>query len=174
MDYLTISCSDCEHPEWELGKWQNIQIKPFSLKLDRYFQICTVDSLETVWTSGTAVKSDGTLIYDEKESLGRHIISTEDKAFLQRIRNLVINVLLTLEFLPSLLTTVTESEIKTKNKGFQASYRTFSNVRYPRWLGKNYPSFSVISAEKRNHFSPCTHWRRGHWRMLESGETKRC
>ena len=116
VDYLTISCSDCEHPEWNSGNWQNIQIKPFSLEHDRYFQMGTVDSLETVWTSGTAVKSDGTLIYDERENLGRHIISTEDKVFIQRIRNLAINVLLTLEFSPSLLTTVIDYEITTKNK----------------------------------------------------------
>ncbi len=106
--------------------------------------------------------------------MGRHIISTEDKAFLQPIRNLVvINVLLTLEFSPSLLTTVSESEIKRQNKGFQRIYQTFSNVRYPRWLGKKYQTFSVISADKKTHFSPCTHWRRGYWRMLESGEGKR-
>lgn len=62
VDYLTVSCSDYEHPEWNSGKWHHIQIKPFSLDHDRYFQICSVDSLETVSTSGTAVKSDGTLI----------------------------------------------------------------------------------------------------------------
>ncbi|MEG3908664.1 hypothetical protein [Microcoleus sp. POL10_C6] len=173
VDYLTISCSDCEHPEWNSGSWHNIQIKPFSLEHNLYFQICTVDSLETVWTSGTAVKADGSLIYDENESLGKHTISIDDKAFLQRIRNLVINVLLALEFSPDLLMSVTESEIKRKNKGFQPINCTFSNVRYPRWLGKNYQPFSVISADKKTHFSPCTHWRRGHWRMLESGEGKR-
>ena len=162
MDYLTISCSDCEHPEWNSGNWQNIQIKPFSLEHDRYFQICTVDSLETVWTSGTAVKSDGTLIYDERENLGRHIISTEDKVFLQRIINLAINVLLTLEFSPSLLTTVIDSEITTKSKEFQVIHRSFSNARYPRWLGKNYKTSSVLSAEKRTHSSPYSHWRQGH------------
>ncbi|MEG4396565.1 hypothetical protein [Microcoleus sp. BROC3] len=173
VDYLTISCSDSEHPEWNSGKWGSIQIQPFNLKHDRYFQICTVDSLETVWTSGTAVKSDGTLLYDETENLGRHIISPEDKAFLQRIRNLVINVLLTLEFSPSLLTTVTDSETKTKSKGFQVLDRSSSNVRYPRWLGKNYKNFSVVSAEKRTHLSPYSHWRQGHWRVLKSGESKR-
>ncbi|MEG4455953.1 hypothetical protein [Microcoleus sp. N9_A1] len=173
VDYLTVSCSDCEHPEWNSGSWHNIHIKPFSLEHERYFQICTVDSLETVWTSGTAVKTDGTLIYDENESLGRHTISIDDKAFLQRIRNLVINVLLTLEFAPDLLMPVTESEIKTKNKGFMRINRSSSNVRYPRWLGKNYQNSSVLSVAKRTHNSPCSHWRQGHWRLLESGEGKR-
>lgn len=86
--------------------------------------------------------------------MGRHIISTEDKAFLQPIRNLVINVLLTLEFLPSLLTMVTESQIKRQNKEFQRLYRTSFNVRYPRWLGKKSQPLSVVSAEKITNFSP--------------------
>ncbi|MEG3899007.1 MULTISPECIES: hypothetical protein [unclassified Microcoleus] len=132
VDYLTVSSSDYEYPEWNQAKWRDIKIEPFNLKHSLYFQICTVDSNETVWTSGTAVKNDGALIYDENESLGKHTISIDDKAFLQRIRNLVINVLLTLEFSPSLLTTVTESEIKRENKGFQRIDRTSSNVRYPR------------------------------------------
>jgi hypothetical protein len=157
VDYLTVSCSDCEHPEWNYGKWGNIEIKPFNLKHDRYFQICTVDSLETVWTSGTAVKSDGTLIYDENENLGKHTISADDKVFLQRIRNLVINVLLTLEFVPALLADVTDSKIKIKSKKFMPIYRSLSNARYPRWLGKNYQSYSVLSAEIGTRNSPCSH-----------------
>lgn len=173
LDYLTISCSDCEHPEWDFGNWHNIHIKPFSLKHERYFQICTVDSLETVWTSGTAVKADGSLIYDENESWGKHTISIDDKAFLQRIRNLVVNVLLTLEFAPALLMPVSDADIKIKSKGFMPINRNLSNVRYPRWLGKNYKNFSVLSAEKRTHLSPYSHWRQGHWRVLESGEGKR-
>ncbi|MEG4533009.1 hypothetical protein [Microcoleus sp. D2_18a_D3] len=173
VDYLTVSCSDSNYPDWNYGKWANIEIKPFNLKHDRYFQICTVDSLETVWTSGTAVKADGTLIYDESENLGQHTISDDDKVFLQRIRNLVINVLLTLEFAPDLLADVADSEIKTKSKGFMRINRSSSNVRYPRWLGKNYQNSSVLSVAKRTHNSPCTHWRQGHWRLLESGEGKR-
>jgi len=173
VDYLTISCSSCDFPEWNSGKWHNIEIQPFSLDHDRYFQICTVDSNETVWTSGTAVNCDGTLIYDETESVGKHIISSEDRVFLQRIRNLAINVLLTLEFAPSLLTSVTDSDIKTKSKGFKPIDRSSSNIKYPRWLGKNYPKFSVLSAEKGTHLSPYSHWRQGHWRVLESGHGKR-
>ena len=157
VDYLTVSCSDCDHPEWNSGNWQNIQIKPFSLKHGRYFQICNVERLETVWSSGTEVKADGNLIYDEKESFGKHILSTEDKAFLQRIRNLVINVLLTLEFAPALLADVTDSEIKTKNKGFMPIDRSLSNAIYPRWLGKNYQGSSVLSAERGTRNSPCSH-----------------
>lgn len=74
VDYLTVSCSDCDYPSWNYGKWSNIEIKPFALKHSRYLQLCTVDSYETVWPSGTGVKSDGTLIYDENENFGKHTI----------------------------------------------------------------------------------------------------
>ena len=103
IDYLTISCSDSEHPQWNRGKWKQVQIEPFSLKHNLYFQICTVDSNETVWTSGTAILSEGcaneeggALMYDESSSIGKHILSAADKEFVQRIRNLVINILLAL------------------------------------------------------------------------------
>ncbi|WP_333358846.1 hypothetical protein [Microcoleus sp. herbarium14] len=172
MDYLTISCSDYEHPEWNQAKWRDIKIEPFNLKHSLYFQICTVDSNETVWTSGTAIGTDGALIYDETSNIGKSVMSAADREFVQRIRNLVINALLALEFSASLLTDVTETEARQTSKGF-AIDRPSSVARYPRWLGKNYQSKSVLSAEKGTHSSPCTHWRRGHWRVLKSGEGKR-
>lgn len=173
IDYLTVSCSDSEHPEWNRGRWKHTEIEPFNLKHSLYFQICTVDSNETVWTSGTAISADGALIYDETSSIGKDKLTPSDREFVQRIRNLVINILLALEFSPSLVADVDRNETKTFRKGF-ATVQSSSSTRYPRWLGKNYQSKSVLSAEKGTHCSPCTHWRRGHWRVLESGEDKRC
>lgn len=171
IDYLTVSCSDSDHPEWNRSKWRHVEIEPFNLKHNLYLQICTVDSHETVWTSGTAINFDGALIYDQTSSIGKHLLSADDKDFIQRIRNLIINVLLALEFSPSLLTDVTETETRTK-KGF-AIDRPSSVARFPRWLGKNYQSKSVLSTGNATHSSPCIHWRRGHWRVLQSGEGKR-
>jgi hypothetical protein len=182
IDYLTISCSDSEHPEWNRGKWRNVKIEPFSLKHNLYFQFCTVDSKETVWTSGTAIDADSNLIYDANNSIGKSLMTDGDKEFIQRIRNLIINVLLTLEFSPALLADVEPNET-TKNKGFGIASLAFdrhsrvsNNIRYPRWLGKNYSYRSVLSEVSETntiHLSPCIHWRRGHWRVLESGEGKR-
>jgi hypothetical protein len=65
---------------------------------------------------------------------------------------------------------------------------------FPRWLGKGFSiskSDSQLTEEileveeteeqietenvetKRTYSSPLAHWRRGHWRVLESGEGKR-
>ena len=41
IDYLTISCSNIDHPEWNLDKWKGLSIKPFKLTYPLYFQ-CTI------------------------------------------------------------------------------------------------------------------------------------
>ena len=59
IDYLTMSCSNINHPEWNSGKWKSISIQPLKLSYPLYFQYSTVDTHETVWTSGTAVSENG-------------------------------------------------------------------------------------------------------------------
>jgi hypothetical protein len=78
-----------------------------------------------------------------------------------------------------------------------ASLNKFKAIdRLPRWLGKNFSITKSGSLEKtqeteeteeieqqqteieqnkinRNHSSPIAHGRKGHWRVLESGEGKR-
>jgi len=191
IDYLTISCSNINHPEWNSGKWKSISIHPFNLKYPLYFQYSCVDTHETVWTSGTAVAEDGnTLIYDENCDIGRDTLTPEDRVFIKRLRNLVINILLTLEFLPSLITDIDKKDLPF-TKGFGEKLQKFKTVnRFPRWLGKGFSipqSDSLNTLEetleeddkeektevKKNHSSPIAHWRRGHWRVLETGEGKR-
>ena len=150
-----------------------------------------MDSKETVWTSGTAIDEAGnSLIYDENSNIGRDTLTPEDRVFLQRLRNLVINVLLTLEFLPALVSDIDKKDLVT-TKGFGEKLNKFKALeRLPRWLGKNFSITKSDSLEKteeieqqqpeieqnkinRTHSSPIAHWRKGHWRVLESGEGKR-
>lgn len=194
IDYLTVSCSDFNYPEWNSAKWRNFTIEPFNQKHPLYFQFCTVDSKETVWTSGTAIDEAGNnLIYDENSNIGRDTLTREDRVFIQRLRNLVINVLLTLEFLPALVSDIEKKDLVT-TKRFGESLNKFKALdRLPRWLGKNFSITKSDSLDKteeteeieqqqteieqnkinRNHSSPIAHWRKGHWRVLESGEGKR-
>jgi hypothetical protein len=197
IDYLTISCSNINHPEWNSGKWKSISIHPFTLKYPLYFQYSTIDTHETVWTSGTAVSEDGnSLIYNENVDIGRDTLTPEDRVFIQRIRNLVINILLALEFLPSLITDIDKKDLPS-TKGFGGRLQKSKTVvacgaerhRFPRWLGKGFSipqSNSLETLEeileegddattevKKIHSSPIAHWRRGHWRLLETGEGKR-
>ncbi|MEG5175562.1 hypothetical protein QUB25_25990 [Microcoleus sp. B3-D7] len=189
IDYLTISCSNINHPEWNCGKWKSISIQPLKLNYPLYFQYSTIDTHETVWTSGTAVSENGdTLIYDENCDIGRDTLTPEDRVFIQRIRNLVINILLALEFVPSLITDIDKKDLSS-TKGFGEKLQKPKTVdRFPRWLGKGFSlpqSDSLTTLEeileedeekttvKMIHSSPIAHWRRGHWRVLETGEGKR-
>ncbi|MEG5043437.1 hypothetical protein [Microcoleus sp. B4-C1] len=194
IDYLTVSCSNINHPEWNSGKWKSISIHPFKMRYPLYFQYSTVDSQETVWTSGTAVSENGnTLIYDENSDIGRDTLTPEDRILIKRLRNLVINILLTLEFLPSLVSDIEKKELPAP-KGFGEKLQKHKTAhRFPRWLGKGFSipqSDSLATIEEivepdadgeddertviqKNHSSPIAHWRRGHWRVLETGEGKR-
>lgn len=70
------------------------------------------------------------------------------------------------EHTPELFATVAESET-TKSKGFATNPKT-QLARFPRWIGKNYCTKSEPSDASRG--SVRSHWRRGHWRVLEAGE----
>ncbi len=177
IDYLVIACCDSS-AGWNGGKWKGYEVKslhPLAEYIaknyghDRYFQIVATDSKETVWTSGNAIDADGKLIYDESANIGSSIISDADRQFISRIRNLVINVLLTLSLKPE-LPEIDESETRT-SKGF-AIDRPPTNSIYPRWLGKNYQPKSNNRRVNLTHSSPRIHWRQGHWRSLELGDNK--
>jgi len=131
--------------------------------------------------SGTAIDLNSNLIYQENSSLGKSDLTPDDRVFIQRIRNLVVNLLLALEYSPALLSDVVDRETTSK-QGFgkplaQPSKRIASasvrNTQYPRWLGKNYQPPMSLTATMGSHASPQSHWRRGHWRILESGEGRR-
>jgi len=151
-----------------------------------------------VWTSGTGITKDGeSLVYDESSDIGRNTLTPEDRVFIRRLRNLVINVLLTLEFLPSMVSDLDKKDLAAP-KGFGEPLRkSKASDQFPRWLGKGFSlnksdssqlSEEILDVEeileeeqieienaeiKRTHSSPIAHWRRGHWRVLESGEGKR-
>ncbi|WP_333398883.1 hypothetical protein [Microcoleus sp. K4-B3] len=132
-----------------------------------------------------------TLIYDENSDIGLDALTPEDRILIKRLRNLVINILLTLEFLPSLISEIDKKDLPSP-KGFGEKLHKSKTVdRFPRWLGKGFSiphSDSLETLEeviveekeenkkseiKKIYSSPIAHWRRGHWRVLEAGEGKR-
>lgn len=184
FDYLLIACGSVDKPEWNHGRWRDIEIPEFKTEHNLHFQWTTIDSKETVWMSGTAINSDSNLIYQENSNLGKSTLTPDDRVFIQRIRNLVINVLLALEYSPGLLSDVVvgdswgDSQRETIFKhGFgkplNRGERQPPNIRYPRWLGRDYQPPSPLTTATGTHASPQSHWRRGHWRILESGEGRR-
>jgi hypothetical protein len=171
IDYILIACGSADKPEWNGGHWRDIEIPSYTTEHHHHFQWTTVDSKETVWMSGTAI-NENKLVYEQHNNFGKSNLTSDDKVFIQRIRNLVVNFLLTLEYSPGLLSDVVNRETTEKHGFGKPAIVTKSNIRYPRWLGKNY-QLSSTSTQNGTHASPQSHWRRGHWRVLESGEGRR-
>jgi len=168
IDYLLVANTSPEHPEWHQGQWKHGEIEEKLELTENLFHICTVDSNETVWTLVMRIDDKGNLVYDKNADFGSAKLSFADREFLETIRNLVLNVMLAIEHTPELFATVTESET-TKSKGFGSNPKT-QLVRFPRWVGKNYQSKSESSNPSSIRGSVRSHWRRGHWRVLEAGE----
>jgi len=165
IDYLVVHCTNSQHPEWGKGKWRDIQIPDIQTG-NLHFDWSTTSSKETVWMSSCQVTDNGDLSYNDDNNLGRNTIDEADTEFLDRVRNFVVNILLSLEYSPSLNTEVSDGEIIAKSQGFGVIKNP--NIRRARWLGKGYQSKSEGSGG--THSSPHTHWRRGHWRVLEPSD----
>ncbi|MBD2629664.1 hypothetical protein [Trichormus variabilis] len=168
IDYLVVHCTNNEHPEWGRGNWRDIQIPDIQCE-DLHCDWSTTSTKETVWMSSSRVADNGDLIYNDNNNLGRNTIDQADKEFIDRVRNFVVNILLSLEYSPNLTTEVSNGEIITKSQGFGVVKNL--NIRRARWLGKDYQTKSqgggTHSMATPRKLSPHTHWRRGHWRVLE-------
>lgn len=89
--------------------------------------------------------------------------------FLERVVSIALQAGLSLSYLPELIEDGAE-----ESQGFRPRKAAAekSNVRYPRWIGKNF------TRQKRNPspnptpsgITMATHWRRGHWRQQVCGE----
>ncbi|MCU0547250.1 MAG: hypothetical protein MUE44_34685 [Oscillatoriaceae cyanobacterium Prado104] len=169
LDYLVVFCS--EEPQVKDVLYRGITIPGHKNNYGRYIQITATDTRETVWMTGTVVGDNGELIHDGKDCGGSQL-NEEDRLFIDRIRNIIMNAVLAIEYSPELLSDISEKEI-TQTKGFGKPIdRNPSTVRYPRWLGENYQR-KVCVESGVIYASPHAHWRRGHWRNLESGDGKR-
>lgn len=164
VDYLVVSCSKFNLDVWRQQTQHDAQ---------EAFQWATVDQRETVWFSSTAIAPNGDLLYLDNSDLGRDRISQEDKVFISQVRNLVVNILFSIEYAPNLINSVNNADLPpgtAQVKGF-GKPQSQNNTRLPRWLGKNYKQ-QRKPHQGGSHSSPNPHLRRGHWRRLEPGENK--
>lgn len=133
--------------------------------------------LETCYNSSAIIEINGTPSYDSNSMLDSEEITKLDKIYLNRIDNLVLNILLLLST-PSELSDdflIPQQEFKS-GTGFSVSRdKKNENILYPRWLDlkKDSQSSTKKTTTHLTHNSPVTHWRRGHWRTLQLGEGKK-
>lgn len=163
IDYLIINCSSTEHLDWEGGEWNGHVAYPLTPIFDVQLQWLTCDRQETVWYSGVALKCGELIHFDN--NMGKSPMSNADKNFLERTRNLMLNILLAVEFQPELIIPATNKDVEKSGTGFAVK----PNYRLPRWLGKGYRIKQQSEQSIGTHASPRCHWRRGHWRQQACG-----
>ncbi|MGL5132513.1 MAG: hypothetical protein ACRC78_08300 [Planktothrix sp.] len=156
-----------------------IVVRIKEILIGRVFMWATLEQggLETCWFGGTEIEPNGNLSWDENLSLGKDSITELDRAFINRIRNLVVNILLILDN-PSELSNESIPE-STAGKGFSSNQKSQRQnqingvILYPRWLDSKPNTKPKTSTSSSTHNPPITHWRRGHWRTLQPGEGKK-
>jgi hypothetical protein len=132
---------------------------PFNLHWGGY------DASDTTWFGGSGIDESGAIL-QPKRSLGRTAMNEADRLFTDRVRSIVIQVMLTLTYRPDLMEQpVGAARAHTNRRPAKAS-----TVLSPRWLSTP----SVVERRTAvkgigHHASPTTHWRRGHWRRTVVG-----
>lgn len=170
VTFCIIHLSDKNHPEYSQGNAYGIEVPYLQHEHDINVHWSTVDEEGTVWFSGAGLYPDGKVEVSEN-SVGLHKVNARDKDFLAQMRSIVLQVFLLLQYEPESLGDVQAAETPApKVRGFQRP-KTTEKFLYPRWIDepvrkapRNY------SQTTKNHASPVTHWRRGHWKTVACGE----
>lgn len=174
LNFVIVHLSDKTKPEYSQG--EKFGVNAFHLPHDHSKNLhwSGLDQDGTVWFTGAGLHPDGRI--EVKESgMGKNKIDKKDDGFIKKVRSIVLQVLLLLQYEPEVLADIQpETEIKKKPTGFNPSHNQTNSIKYlyPRWIEE--PKRKVSNRTKidsqKSHASPITHWRRGHWRLQHYGE----
>jgi hypothetical protein len=168
IDYFVVHISQNHKKSLSEAAWKNIKVDFIPSENDVNIHWTAIDTNETVWFSGWGYHEDSqTIDFTEgpNNSQGLDTVTSEDSQFLKEMRELVLSILFTLSFEPSL---ITEGGKGGKTK---TGKRKRNSVIYPRWLGKEYRLNRSTEVSYSSQGSPKrTHWRSGHWRKQRYGE----
>lgn len=166
VDYFVVHASHVEHPEWSRGSAYGLTIPYLQHEHPVNLHWSTIDAHQTAWFSGMGLYPDGRIEQSEAQ-LGSNTTTTEDRAFLAKMRSLMLQCLLSLRYAPQLLE---EPEAVTRQAvGKHRQPVKPSKYRVPRWLGKTYKLKSPASQPGQSRKSPRGHWREGHDRRVPVG-----
>lgn len=173
VDFCVVHFGDANKPELSQGEKYGVTVPFIYQEHEINIHWSSVDLVGTVWFSGMGLLKDGSIAFEDN-SIGRNKIDEGDRAFLKLMRSVVLQVFLLLQYEPEILGDVAPEETPTpKTKGFsKPKNQDKEKILYPRWI--NEPSRKSASRPKviasGSHASPVTHWRRGHWRRVATGE----
>ncbi|MBW4514603.1 MAG: hypothetical protein KME11_05200 [Timaviella obliquedivisa GSE-PSE-MK23-08B] len=142
---------------------------PFRVEHKRQISIFLSDQSESTWMTGFGL-GDNEILFKPNPKIGTEATTKEDELFLAKLRTIVLQIVLSLSYLPELI----DSEIlvaSDERKGFGKQKSDRPLYRVPRWIGKDYQRQSLprINPPQGTHASPHAHWRRGHWRQQSHG-----
>jgi len=170
IDYLVVHVAD-------VGSRAESEASGFGLKLaylphaySRNYHFSLIDTAQTVWFSGWGLGEDGSVKLQDGD-VGGTSAKAIDVAWLAEVRNLVLQLLLVLQFEPGELESapvVQAARLRSPARPRQGGLA----IRTPRMLG--------VQAQRQSsqklgghHSSPRAHERRSHWRRLDPSANAR-
>ena len=171
IDFCVVHLAEVDRPELSAGEAYGLKVACVPHEFKRNLHWSAIDSNGTVWFAGSGLMPDGS-IRTTDDMIGRDALSREDREFLQRVRSIILQCLLTLQYMPELFSA--PAELKASKQGLSRTQTHGNRGRFmqPRLIGQNYRS-AASTAAKGSHASPDTHWRRGHWRRVAVGKGRK-
>lgn len=169
LDFCVIHLSDKAHPERSQGKAFGIEVPYLPHEYERNLHWSGVDQEEVCWFAGAGLELDGSVV-TTNEQAGSEVVNDAEHQFLNRMRSLVLQCLLTITYRPDLLedAAIPQQGFGKPRQGKGTGKQV--EVRSPRWLGKDYKRPAQAPGPAAGtHASPREHWRRGHWRRVVEG-----
>ena len=157
IDYLVINILGENHPippEY-FSIYKEVPRVPSGYKFAIFWS--GIDSKGNPFMSMRGVRKDG----KHSQSVFLDSDPEKQKTTLE-LREIVLQVVMSLEFKPDLIEDIQSNEIKPQSKGFSKPQNK-KDCLYPRWIGKQYRKSS-------NQSKKSPHWVRGHWRRQPKGK----
>lgn len=173
VSFCTVNVSDINHPEEAMACGYGLSLPLLEHEYQLNIHFSTLTDRGDIFFTGFGLYPDGSIDYDPEAEHGRNSTSSEDELFLEKMRSLVLQTLLVLQFEPNVLHTPSTSSFTTSGKGFGVkSSISGDSFLFPRMLKieKQRKVSSVKTGASGIHKSPKTHHRSGHWRCLHRGE----
>lgn len=166
LDFAVVHLADKRWPQLSTGEACGFKVPYLDHEHEINVHWSGISADETCWFSGMGLKHDGTILTSD-EQLGSSVCTAEDRAFLAKMRSIILQCLLGLTYRPDLFENEPIPSSGGAGRKHKPSHQKERGPLYPRWIGKHYSK--PIPAGVGSHASPREHWRKGHWKRVAIG-----
>ncbi len=170
--FCTVHVSDINNKSKSVAFGHGFELDYLEHEHDLNIQFSTLDSGGNIFFTGFGLYPDGSIVYEERNDLGQDITTSQDEAFLSRMRSIILQTLLVLQFEPNILHMPPTSSYTRSGKGFGRLNFDTETCWRPRILKLDRPAKSSTTGGNGSHKSPRTHHRSGHWRCVDQESSK--